>query len=271
MQKNHFRYVGEFEKQKAIMICWADVPFSAKGYNVHEVFVQVIKNIMTQAEVYVNCGMEGSLARCKDVLARNNIETAKIHFTQFADELHWARDYGLDLLVDPCGNKRLIHFNFNCYGARDTQNPVSLLAKNIAPHMAIEVGCTDIIESPLITEGGDKEFNGAGICMAIERTEVEKRNPSLTKEQIEAQYKRLFGLEKIIWIPEASYEDEDIFDGPLDIVDGKPIYRSLSANGHIDEICRFVDENTVLLAEVTEAESVKLPYANITKKRLDRL
>lgn len=270
MKRNNFRYTGEFEKQKAVMICWADVPFSAEGYNVHEVFVQVIKNIMAEAEVYVNCGIDGSVARCKDVLKKNDIETAKIHFTQFEDELHWARDYGPDILVDHCGNKRLIHFNFNSYGMRDTQDPVSVLAQKIAPHMAIEFGCTDILESPLITEGGDKEFNGAGICMAIERTEVEKRNPLYTKEQIEAEYKRLFHLKKIIWIPEASYDDEDIFDGPLDIIDGKPIYRSLSANGHIDEICRFVDENTILLAEVTEIEAGKLPSAKITKERLDR-
>ena len=270
MEKNNFRYAGEFEKQQAVMICWADVPFSAKGYNVHEVYAQVIKNIMTEAEVYVNCGIEGSIARCKDVLERNGIDIEKIHFTQFEDELHWARDYGPDILVDPCGNKRLINFDFNSYGMRDTQDPVSVLAKKVAPHMAIEIGCTDIIESPLVTEGGDKEFNGAGICMAIERTEVEKRNPFYTKEQIEAEYKRLFHLEKIIWLPEASYDDEDIFDGPLDLIDGEPIYRSLSANGHIDEICRFVDENTILLAEITETEARKLPSAKITKERLDR-
>lgn len=81
------------------MICWADVPFSAEGYNVHEVFVQVIKNIMTVAEVYLNCGMGGSIDRCKDVLERNGIEIEKIHFTQFEDELYWARDYGPDFTV----------------------------------------------------------------------------------------------------------------------------------------------------------------------------
>ena len=56
--------------------------------------------------------------------------------------------------------------------------------------MAYVLGCRDILESPLVTEGGNKEFNGAGICMAIEQTEVEKRNPSYTKAQIEAEYRR---------------------------------------------------------------------------------
>lgn len=269
MRINNFRYAGEFEKQKAVVICWADVQFSAEGYDVHDVFAQVIKNIMTEAEVYVNCGIEGSIDRCRAVLKRKHIDIEKIHFTQFKDELYWARDYGPDILVDHCGNKRLINFNFNSYGSRDTKDPVSVMAKNFAPHMAAELGCTDILESPLITEGGDKEFNGAGICMAIEKTEVKKRNPSYTKAQIEAEYKRLFHLKKVIWLPKATYDDENIFDGPLDIIDGEPVYRSLSANGHIDEMCRFVDENTVLLAEVTEEEAEKVPSAKITKERLD--
>lgn len=200
MENQGFRYIGEFEKQKAVMLCWADVPFSAEGYDVHEVYVQVIKNIMTEAQVYINCGIEGSMARCKDVLKRNNIDIEKIHFTQFEDELHWARDYGPDILVDNCGNKRLISFNFNSYGMRDPQDAVAVLAKNMASQMARELGCTDIRESLLITEGGDKEFNGAGICMAIEQTETVKRNPSFTKAQIEAEYKRLFHLKKVLWI-----------------------------------------------------------------------
>lgn len=266
----NFRYTGEFEKQKAVIICWADVPYSAKGYDVHEVFVEVIKNIMTEAEVYVNCGIEGSITRCKNVLKRKGIHIEDIHFTQFEDELYWARDYGPDILVDECGNKRLINFNFNNYGALDTQDRISILEKKIAPHMAIEFGCTDILESFLVTEGGNKEFNGAGICMTIEQTEVEKRNPSYTREQIEREYKRLFHLKKVIWLPKASYDDEDIFDGPLDIIDGEPIYRSLSANGHIDEMCRFVDKNTILLAEVTEEEAQRSSSARITKERLDR-
>lgn len=165
---------------------------------------------MEEADVYVNCGRDGSLARCKDVLKAGGIDIEKIHFTEFEDELYWARDYGPDILVDGCGNKRLVNFDFNSYGMCDTGDPVAALSKQFAPQMAAELGCTDVLESSLVTEGGDKEFNGAGICMTIEQTEVEKRNPSYTREQIEAEYKRLFHLKKVIWIPQASFEDEDI-------------------------------------------------------------
>lgn len=56
----------------------------------------------------------------------------------------------------------------------------------------------------------------------------------------------------------------------LHFIDGEPVFRSASANGHIDEMCRFVGKNTILLAEVSEEEAQELESARITKNRLDR-
>lgn len=265
-----FRYAGEFEKQKAVMLCWPKEAYSAKEYNVHDVFVEVIKNLVYEVEVFVNCGVEGSITTCKETLSNAAVDIDRIQFTQFADTSYWARDYGADILIDDNGKMRLINFKFNLYGFADDKEPTSLETAKIAPHQAIELGCFDIVNSDLISEGGDKEFNGNGILMTIEDTEVTKRNPEYSKQQVEDEFKRLFNLEKVIWIPHATFDDEDMLDGVLDVVDGEPVYRSASANGHIDEMCRFVNKNTILLAEVSEEEAEKLNSAKITKERLDK-
>ncbi|MBX0353644.1 agmatine deiminase family protein [Bacillus toyonensis] len=269
MNTNKFRYPGEFEPQDSVMLCWVSEAEAAKGYNAQQVFIEVIKNLVDEVQVYVNCGIEGSLQICKEQLAKNGVDIEKIIFTQFKDTLNWARDYGADIIVDSDGNKRLINFNFNTYGMEDENGVAALDAKKIALHHAIELGCTDIVNSKLITEGGNKEFNGNGVLMTIEETEVYKRNPSYTKEQVEEEYKQLFNLDKVIWLPHSSFDDEEVYDGILDIVDGEPVFRSLSANGHIDEMCRFIGKNTIILAEVTDEEAEELNSAKITKERLD--
>ena len=38
---------------------------------------------------------------------------------------------------------------------------------------------------------------------------------------------------------------------------------------HADEYCRFVDEDTVLLAEVTEEEAAESPVSAANKRRID--
>lgn len=270
MKNNNFRYAGEFEKQQAVIICWPSSQFSAEGYDVHRVFAEVIKNLMAEVTVYVNCGIKGTLADCQKYLMEYGIDITKIHFTQFEDYLNWARDYGPDILTDDNGNYCLLDFGFNSYGMEDGEDLISSASKKLASSYGYELGCTNVISSELITEGGDKEFNGAGIMMTIEKTEVFKRNPNYSKEQIESEYKRLFHLDKVIWIPDAAFDDEDVLDGPLDVIDGKSVYRSLSANGHIDEMCRFIGKDTVLLAEMSDEEAKRLDSARITKERLDK-
>ena len=263
------RYPGEFERQEAVMICWVPGEYAAKGYNAHDVFVEVIKNLVDEVQVYVNCGVEGTLEDCMEKLNKAGIDIYKIKFTQFADTLNWARDYGPDIMVDGNGNRRLINFEFNTYGIEESSGEESQKSTKIAPHLAIELGCTEIINSKLITEGGDKEFNGKGILMAVEETETKKRNPKYSKEEVEEEYKRLFNLQKIIWIPKSTYEDEDLFDGVLDVVNRENVFRSISANGHIDEMCRFISDDTIILAEITDDEANELESARITKERLD--
>lgn len=270
--ENTFRYAGEFERQRAVILCWPRpaVCEPVKGMFPEKVFVEIIRNLIDEVEVYVNCGFKGTYERCTEALSQAGIDLQKVHLTQYPDIMHWARDYGPDIMTDADGNMRLVNFQFDMYGEGDKDSEMSVLCTKFAPHMAIEMGCVDFVNSPLFTEGGDKEFNGSGVMMAIEDTEVRKRNGNMTKEQVEAEFKRVFNLKKIIWLPLGIYDDESATAGILDTVDGKNVYRCGSANGHIDEMCRFVNKNTVLLAEVSDEESASLNSARITKERLDQ-
>ena len=137
------------------------------------------------------------------------------------------------------------------------------------PILALEIGCRDFLNSTLITEGGDKEFNGNGVLMALRDTEVTKRNPHMSTEEVEEELKRLFNLKKVLWLEKGVFDDELTTSGVLDYVDGEPVYRSSSANGHMDEFARFVGPNTILLTEITEEEAAKLNSHRITKERCD--
>ncbi|MDZ5010907.1 agmatine deiminase family protein, partial [Clostridium perfringens] len=99
VNESTFRYYGEFEKQKAVMLCWPADAYPTKGYNVHDVFVEVIKNLIDEVEVFVNCGVEGSITTCKEKLVNSGMDITKIRFTQYEDRISWARDYGADILI----------------------------------------------------------------------------------------------------------------------------------------------------------------------------
>lgn len=270
MSNNSFRYAGEFEEQEAVIVGWPRIIQPVKGMFTEGVMVQVIKALIGQVEkVIVNCGWPGTYDRCRELLTESGVDLKDITITQMPDMMHWARDYGPDIMKNDKGEMRLVHFRFDMYGMGEEDSEMSTLCHKYAPHMAAELGCFDIVSSCLISEGGDKEFNGAGVMMAIEETEVAKRNGSMTRDEVEAEFKRVFNLKKVIWLPKCHWEEEPSTIGVLDYVDGKPAYRSGSANGHIDELARFVDKNTVLLLEVDEEEAKSLESARITKERCD--
>ena len=270
MSNNTFRYAGEFEEQEAVIVGWPRIIQPVKGMFTEGVMVQVVKALIGQVEkVIVNCGWPGTYDRCRELLTESGVDLKDITITQMPDMMHWARDYGPDIMKNDKGEMRLVHFRFDMYGMGEEDSEMSTLCHKYAPHMAAELGCFDIVSSCLISEGGDKEFNGAGVMMAIEETEVAKRNGSMTRDEVEAEFKRVFDLKKVIWLPKCHWEEEPSTIGVLDYVDGKPVYRCGSANGHIDELARFVDKNTVLLLEVDEEEAKSLESARITKERCD--
>lgn len=268
-EKSAFRIPGEFEHQQACLLSWPQFAEVMKGYNYQHVFAEIIKNLQGETCVVVNCVSNESLDQCKGVLSAFGVDVGAIRFTMYPDGSSWCRDYGPDIMVDDVGHVKLANFRFNMYGQDDENSEVAFKCGNFAPHLALEFGCKHFENSTLISEGGDKEFNGRGVMMALRDTEVTKRNPGRTLEEVEEDFKRVCNVKKIIWLDKGVYDDELTTSGVLDVMDGQNVYRSSSANGHIDEMCRFVDEHTILLAEVSEEEAAELNSARISKQRLD--
>lgn len=179
------------------------------------------------------------------------------------------RDNGPDVMIDDEGNTLAVNMRWSNYSNNDKMEPAQQLARRAGANMAIDLDVFDMVNSDMVSEGGNREFNGKGVMIAVEDTEVVKRNPEYTKEEIEDEYKRVWNLDKIIWIPKPMLEDDDIRKGPIDKMEDGTLIWPGSFAAHADEYCRFVDEDTVLLAEVTEEEAAEGPISAENKRRID--
>lgn len=272
MDYTKFRFPGEFEPQQAVVFGWPAMAECIKGYSLHKAFAQMIKIVVEKAKdvvVYVNVPNATHMDSCTAALAEEDVDQSKIVFTTYPDGSNWVRDYGPDMLIDDSGNMMLANPRFNMYGQSTPDSVTSSLCARFAPHFALEMDCREFNNSMIITEGGDKEFNGKGVMIALRDTEWTKRNPDMTLDEVDAEMKRLFNLKKIIWLDKGAFDDELTLSGVLDYVNGEPVYRSSSANGHTDEFCRFVGPNTVILAEVTEEEAAGLNSHRINRERFE--
>lgn len=266
----NYRHPGEFEPRSDVFMEWIPDSYQMEGYNNGKSCAEVVKALQAYggAALHVNCGSEGVIDRAKQCLSENGVDIEAIDFTQFPDPNCYVRDNGPTVLVNDSGNRVLVNPNWSYYGVYDPEDAYAKQSRIASVQMGVSLGIFDIVNSDVVSEGGDREFNGRGVLMCVEDTEVRKRNPGLTRDQIEAEYKRLYNVEKIIWIPQPMLEDDDFRTAPLEYRDGVPYFGSSFA-AHIDEMCRFVDAHTLLLAEVTDEEAAASAANAENKRRLD--
>ena len=286
MNRNHnYRAVAEFEKQDSVILSWPPAEYVCEGHNIEAPVIEVIRNLMDHVQVIVHYYYQ-DLIQIKASLAQAGIDIDCLRFEKYRSddviveedpnlfvETSWLRDYGAEIVMDNVGNRGVVDFDDAYYGiAGSTVYERGATAiKGIARwHAALE-NVDDILFTRLVSEGGDREFNGEGVMMAVEETEVSKRNPGYTRNEVEAEFKSIFNLDQVIWLPRASYDDEDYTSGPIPGPTGEyNAFRSSSANGHIDEMCRFVSKDTIVLAEVTEEEAKESELHRLNKERFDQ-
>jgi len=163
---------------------------------------------------------------------------------------------------------KVVCFDFNGYGS------YPYLVNQPIPERIINHGLQDervaqylnlpVIKSSFVFEGGGIESNGKGTLMAVKEMALQ-RNPTKTLEQIETELKRTLGAQKVIWLNKGLIEDKRFKNG------GR-FYKNLfggGANMHIDELCRFVNETTVVLPYITKEDRDNNPIDSINYYMLE--
>ncbi|MBN2546996.1 MAG: agmatine deiminase family protein [Spirochaetes bacterium] len=255
-------FPGEFEKHDSIWLAWSNEKYRA-GESTGKVVVRMIKELQPYVKINLLVKNETVIEKIKEILRKRNINDNHINYIIIPEYNRWMRDSGPVFVKDNQLNLKIIDFKFNFYGLLESDDPESISIDNedkiIAEKLDVELINTDIY-----SEGGNREFNGKGTMIAVKSVEL-SRNPDKSLKELEENYKNLFGIRKIIWLKKGLAADDSYYHGP--ITDN--IYSSSITDGHIDEFCRFVSHDTILLAEVTKDEAKKDPIYRETYKRLE--
>jgi len=273
---NAQRVPAEWEPQHATIITWFEGDLS-KRCSVDSVHLKMVKGLKeANNTLIINVKDNRHKKHIISILSAKKVPLNHIIFRNATFNFslgNYPRDYSPEWMYDTLNQLSVIDMNWSFYGYLEgnsfVQNHLNNPLRKYDKQIAGELGIKTYATSKIVSEGGAKEFNGAGVLMLVEQTEL-KRNPGYSKEALDSAYKKLFKLQKIIWLPYPTYDDEHIFKDLLEDENGNRVaLRSASANGHIDEFCRFVDANTILLAEITEEEALKSHLHRVNKKRLD--
>jgi agmatine deiminase len=165
------------------------------------------------------------------------------------------------------GQKQIVNFEWNSYGwyfepvfknflERDKLN------RKLYTSLQTNIFKYPVINSSMVNEGGAIETNGKGTILQVESVNMQ-RNPGMTKEQQEAELKKVLNAKKIIWLKEGAAEDP--FGWGTLITKN---YFGIGVKGHLDEFCRFVNANTILISFPDSAEAEQDPVKKINFERM---
>jgi agmatine deiminase len=143
----------------------------------------------------------------------------------------WARDHGgitiyeTNSLITRHSSPIILDFMFNGWGLKFPADKDNLLTQKL-----FEKGIFKVkkLEKPdMVLEGGGIESDGQGTLMTTAECMLSpNRNPHLSKKQIEKRLKKLFGVQRILWLNHGYLAGDD-------------------TDSHIDTLARFCDAETI--------------------------
>lgn len=221
---------AEWEEQEAIWISW---PHNVKHWPgnfrpIQPIFAELVKNIANDEYVYICVNDQKMEDTAKKVLTTSKItkeQFEKIRFFHIETDTSWSRDHGPIFVRDEKGHLIITDWIFNTWGGK--YPPFD--KDDVVPQKIAEQLKFPLIEPRIVLEGGAIEVNGKGSLLTTSQCLLNKnRNPQLSKEQIEKYLNKYIGATNILWLEEGITGDD--------------------TDGHIDDIARFANPNTIICA-----------------------
>jgi agmatine deiminase len=221
-----FHFPAEFEKHTATWLSWPhkEASWPGKIETIYPRYSEFIKYVAEGETVKINVLNDEMKQKALQHITEagadlNNVEFF-IHLTNDA----WCRDHGPAFLINPKEKKKMIvDWGYNAWGNKyppfDLDDVIPTL---IGKHYNIPVAHPGIV-----MEGGSVEFNGKGTLLTTRACLLNpNRNPHLNQQQIERYLIDYYGVDHILWLGDGIIGDD--------------------TDGHIDDLTRFVNEDTVV-------------------------
>ncbi len=223
-----FQFPAEFEKHTATWLSWPhkEASWPGKIESIYPAYSLFVKILAQSEHVHINVADPVMKTKALEHLSRvgANLLAIQFHFNPTNDA--WCRDHGPAFLINKKEKKKaIIDWGYNAWGGKYPPYDLDdIIPTRIANDLKLQV-----FNPGIVMEGGSVDFNGAGAVLTTTACLLNKnRNPTLTQKQIEQYLINYYGVEQVLWLGDGIIGDD--------------------TDGHIDDIARFVNTDTVVTA-----------------------
>ena len=229
---NNRRFPAEWEKQQGLLLCFPhngnDWP--GKYGAIQWAFVEFIKKVAHVENVFLMVANEKLKEKVIGMLEMAHVKTPNVSFIIHKTNRSWMRDSGPIIVKSGNNGREALNFNFNGWAKYSNYKLDKLVPSKVAAFLDIPLTQAVYNGKPVIIEGGAIDSNGKGTLLTSEECllhpSIQVRNQHFTKADYEAVFKEYLGITNVIWLGNGIEGDD--------------------THGHIDDLCRFVNEDTIV-------------------------
>jgi len=227
---------AEWEPHDATWISWPhhEPDWPGKLEAVRWAYAEITRVLANHERVEILCQNETVRDSAAAMLRAHDVAMQRVNLLLVPTDRVWLRDSGPSFVWNANGEVEMIGWGFNAWAkydnyARDRRVPDAVQQATGLP-MTLAMR-PDNARERMVLEGGGIEVNGQGRILVTEEwllSDVQVRNPDLTRAGYEEAFARYLGCSDTIWLGNGCAGDD--------------------THGHIDDIARFVSFDTVALA-----------------------
>jgi agmatine deiminase len=205
------------------------------------VYAEIMKRLARVERVHILINDDDVEQRVRRVLKRSHVEMASVDFFECPTNRSWTRDYCPIFVRDESGGVVITNWHFNGWAKYDNWQVDDAVPSKIAQRLGIPEVQPGFEGRRIVLEGGAIDVNGRGSMLTTEEcllSDVQARNPGLTREQLEGVFEEYLGIRNTLWLRNGIAGDD--------------------THGHVDDLARFTDASTVVIA--VEEDPKELNY-----------
>lgn len=238
-----YRMPAEWHPHSSTLLSW---PVNRETWpgerldRVEKVYLEIIKHLSRHEPVDLLVNDHALKDRVTGLLFGQGVDLQRIEFHVIPCNDVWARDFGPIFVRNRSSKNKndtseflITNWGYNAWGGK---YPPFEDDNRVPGYIASRFGI-DSVDTDMILEGGSIETNGNGVLLVTESVLLNpNRNPHLTKIEIENRLKQWLGQEKVIWLKNGLAGDD--------------------TDGHIDDLSRFLNENTIMTMVTDDPDDV---------------
>ena len=231
-----FAMPAEWETHAATWLGWPHNPtdWPDKLDTIRWVYTEMIRKIAPGEIVRILVNSKADAAAACHYLERAGLEEGVVEFLVHPTNRGWMRDSG-PIFVRRAQARKLetaiVHFHFNAWAKYSDWRKDRRVPETAATRLGKRLFDVEVNGRPFVLEGGGIDVNGHGTLVTTEECyldpETQVRNPGLNRAAFEALLRESLGVTNILWLSGGVKGDD--------------------THGHVDDICRFVNRNTLVL------------------------